>query len=211
MGKSIREAARAQGLQSSALSQLILDAFALRVRSAGTVVSVPVLGVVGVLGDGRKQLLALDLCAGESFAAWKGCLGDLVTRGLQARTPSCNAAVSISSATSSARHQSMSSLRFATIFIASHMPRAPTEPVRRTRPLNAYGPSVVRAWWRACGKAATNSSRSSGFPKHSGKRYARRTRSSDFSLVASGQIRLRRIDGWRKIATVLRQHTPVAA
>ena len=26
-----------------------------------------------------------------------------------------------------------------------------------------------------------------------------------FSLVASGQIELRRIDGWRKIATVLRQ------
>ena len=25
-----------------------------------------------------------------------------------------------------------------------------------------------------------------------------------FSLVASGQIKLRRIDGWRKIATVLR-------
>ncbi len=32
-----------------------------------------------------------------------------------------------------------------------------------------------------------------------------------FSLVASGQIKLRRIDGWRKIATVVRQHTPVAA
>ena len=32
-----------------------------------------------------------------------------------------------------------------------------------------------------------------------------------FSLVASGQIRLRRIDGWQKIATVLRQHTPRAA
>jgi hypothetical protein len=31
-----------------------------------------------------------------------------------------------------------------------------------------------------------------------------------FSLVASGQIRLRRIDGWRKIVTVLR-HTPRAA
>jgi hypothetical protein len=31
-----------------------------------------------------------------------------------------------------------------------------------------------------------------------------------FSLVASGQIRLRRIDGWPKIATVLRQHTPAA-
>jgi hypothetical protein len=32
-----------------------------------------------------------------------------------------------------------------------------------------------------------------------------------FSLVASGQIKLRRIDGWRKIPTVLRQHTTVAA
>jgi hypothetical protein len=32
-----------------------------------------------------------------------------------------------------------------------------------------------------------------------------------FSLVASGQIKLRRIDGWRKIAVVLSQHTPVAA
>ena len=32
-----------------------------------------------------------------------------------------------------------------------------------------------------------------------------------FSLVVSGQIKLRRIDGWRKIATMLSQHTAVAA
>jgi len=32
-----------------------------------------------------------------------------------------------------------------------------------------------------------------------------------FGLVASGQIKLRRIDGWRRIATVLSQHTQVAA
>jgi putative transposase len=31
-----------------------------------------------------------------------------------------------------------------------------------------------------------------------------------FSLVASGQIKLRRIDGWRKIAAVLSQLTPAA-
>ena len=30
-------------------------------------------------------------------------------------------------------------------------------------------------------------------------------------LAVSGQIKLRRIDGWRKIAAVLAQHTPVAA
>jgi hypothetical protein len=29
-----------------------------------------------------------------------------------------------------------------------------------------------------------------------------------FSLVASGQVKLRRIDGWRKIATVLSRNTP---
>ena len=58
--------------------------FALRVRRAGKVVSVPVLGVVGVLPDGHKHLLGLELCGGESFAAWKGCLDDLVVRGLRA-------------------------------------------------------------------------------------------------------------------------------
>ena len=60
---------------------LYLDAIALRVRSAGKVVSVPVLGVVAILTDGQKQLVALELCGGESFEAWKGCLDDLVSRG----------------------------------------------------------------------------------------------------------------------------------
>jgi hypothetical protein len=32
-----------------------------------------------------------------------------------------------------------------------------------------------------------------------------------FSLVASGQIKLRKIDGWRKIAAVLSQETTKAA
>jgi transposase-like protein len=32
-----------------------------------------------------------------------------------------------------------------------------------------------------------------------------------FSLVASGQIKLRKIDGWQKTGAVLNQHTAVAA
>ena len=32
-----------------------------------------------------------------------------------------------------------------------------------------------------------------------------------FSLAASGQIKLRRIDGWQKMAAMLSQHTTVAA
>ena len=58
-----------------------LDALALRVRSGGKVVRVPVLAVVGVLADGQKVLVELDLCGGESYEAWKGCLDGLVARG----------------------------------------------------------------------------------------------------------------------------------
>jgi hypothetical protein len=64
-----------------------LDGFALRVRSVGKVVSVPVLGVIGVFPDGHKHRLALELCGGESFAAWKGCLTTLAaTRALESST-----------------------------------------------------------------------------------------------------------------------------
>src|SRR5215471_14347730 len=78
------EAWRTRSLAELDVIYVYLDGFALRVRSAGRVVSVPVLGVVGVLTDGQKNLLALELCHGESFAAWKGCLDDLVARGLRA-------------------------------------------------------------------------------------------------------------------------------
>jgi transposase-like protein len=78
------EAWRTRSLADLDVIYVYLDGFALRVRSAGKVVSVPVLGVIGVLPDGHKHLLVLDLCGGESFAAWKGCLDDLVARGLRA-------------------------------------------------------------------------------------------------------------------------------
>ena len=120
------EAWRTHSLTDLDVIYVYLDGFALRVRSAGKVVSVPVLGVIGVLPDGRKHLLALELCAGESFAAWKGCLEDLVARGLRVPVLAiidgsagrrravgeiwpgrpCNAVVSTNSAISSARRPS---------------------------------------------------------------------------------------------------------
>jgi putative transposase len=78
------EAWRARSLADLDVIYVYLDGFALRVRSAGKLVSVPVLGVIGVFPDGHKHLLALELCGGESFSAWKGCLDDLVARGLRA-------------------------------------------------------------------------------------------------------------------------------
>src|SRR6266849_1282760 len=56
------EAWRSRSLADLDVLFVYLDGFALRVRSAGKVVSIPVLGVVGVLRDGHKHLLALKLC-----------------------------------------------------------------------------------------------------------------------------------------------------
>ena len=82
--KAELEAWRARSLADLEIFGLYLDAIAPRVRSAGKVTSVPVLGVVAILADGQKQLVALELCGGESFEAWTGCLDDLVVRGLGA-------------------------------------------------------------------------------------------------------------------------------
>jgi putative transposase len=59
------EAWRTRSLVDLDVIYVYLDGFALRVRSAGKVVSVPVLAVVGVLPDGHKHLLALELCGGS--------------------------------------------------------------------------------------------------------------------------------------------------
>jgi len=64
------------------LAYLYLDAIALRVRTDRRVVSVPVLVALGVLADGSKQLLAMELCASESREAWRGLLASLTARGL---------------------------------------------------------------------------------------------------------------------------------
>jgi putative transposase len=233
-----------------------LDGFALRIRSAGKVVGVPALGVVGVLADGRKHLLALELCAGESFGAWKGCLDDLVARGL--RTPM----LCIIDGNAGLRRA-----------VGETWPRAAVQRccVHKLRNLERKAPKHVlaeirddfhrivyaanadaaraaytafeRAWSKRCPGAVT-SLREGGdellaffaFPKAQWKtlrttntierlhgEFRRRVKTQGslpgedaalillFSLVASGQIKLRRIDGWRKIATVLRQHTPIAA
>ncbi len=65
------EAWRKRSLADLDVVYVYLDAVALRVRSVGKVVGAPVLGAVAVLSNGRKHLLALQLCGGESFAAWK--------------------------------------------------------------------------------------------------------------------------------------------
>ena len=98
----------------------------------------------------------------------------------------------------------------------------------------ARGASDVRASWRACDggddlpffrfpKTQWKTLRTTNTIERLHEEFRRRVKTQGslpnedaalvllFSLVASGQIRLRRIDGWKKIAAILRQHTLVAA
>src|SRR2546426_11108721 len=235
---------------------LYLDAFALRVRSAGKVVSVPVLGVVGVRSDGSKHLLALELCSGESAAAWKGRLDDLEARGLRAPmlciidgNPGLRRAVGEVWPRAAVQRCCVHKLRN----LERKAPKHVLAEIRDDFHRIVYATSAdaariayaafERTWAKRCPGVVT-SLREGGdelltffrFPKGQWKtlrttnvierlheEFRRRVKTQGslpsedaavvllFSLVASGQIKLRRIDGWRKIAAVLSQHTAVAA
>src|SRR5690242_5521249 len=65
--------------------RLILDGSVVRVRLDRKATNVSLLVVLGIRRDGQKVLLAVRNMGGESEAAWRGVLDDLVARGL--RTP----------------------------------------------------------------------------------------------------------------------------
>ena len=67
------------------VTRLILDGTVVRARVDRKATSIPLLVVLGIRRDGQKVLLAARSMGGESEAAWRAVLDDLVARGL--RTP----------------------------------------------------------------------------------------------------------------------------
>jgi transposase-like protein len=238
------------------LVYLYLDAVCLRVRSAGKVTSIPVLTAVAVLADGRKELLALELCGSESGDAWKGFVDDLKTRGLRAPllavidgNPGLRQALDRTWPTTAVQRCAVHKLRN----LERKAPRHALDELREDFHHIVYAASgdagrtaysaFERKWAKKCPgvvrslqeggaelltfftfpKAQWKTLRTTNVIERLNEEFRRRVKTQGslpsedaalillFSLVASGQIRLRRIDGWRKIATVLRQRTPVAA
>jgi putative transposase len=233
-----------------------LDAIALRVRSAGRVVSLPVLGAVGVLPDGRKQLLALECCGGESAAAWRGFVEDLARRGLATPllciidgNPGRRRAVSeiwpsalvqrccvhkLRNLERKAPKHVLAELRddFHRIVYATSGDLARAEMTAFERTWTKRCPGVVRSLQEGGAELLTfftfpraqwKTLRTTNVIERLNGEFRRRVKTQSalpsedtavvllFSLVASGQIRLRRLDGWRKIAAVLRQRARAAA
>ena len=63
--------------------RLILDGTAVKVRLDRKATSISLLVVMGVRADGQKMLLAVKSMGGESAAAWRSVLDDLIRRGLR--------------------------------------------------------------------------------------------------------------------------------
>jgi transposase-like protein len=74
-----------RSLKDEPIVRLILDGTMVKVRLDRKAHSLSILVVLGVRADGQKVLLALRAMGGESEAAWREVLDDLVSRGL--RTP----------------------------------------------------------------------------------------------------------------------------
>ena len=81
--KSDWEAWNARPLTDEPIIRLILDGTVVRVRLDKKATSISLLVALGVRQDGQKILLAVKNMGGESEAAWRALLDDLVGRGLQ--------------------------------------------------------------------------------------------------------------------------------
>jgi putative transposase len=76
------DAWNARPLADEPIIRLILDGTVVRVRLDRRTTSISLLVALGVRRDGQKVLLAIKNMGGESEAAWRALLDNLVTRGL---------------------------------------------------------------------------------------------------------------------------------
>lgn len=77
------DAWNARSLADEPIIRLILDGTVVRVRLDKKSTSISLLVALGIRADGQKVLLAVKNMGGESEAAWRVLLDDLVKRGLQ--------------------------------------------------------------------------------------------------------------------------------
>lgn len=255
--KGSLEAWQTQPLAEREVVYLYLDALMLRVRSAGKVVSAPVLAGVGVLADGQKVLLTLELCSGgESYEAWKGCLEGLGARGLKAPLlaiidghPGLRRALGEVWPRAAVQRCCVHKLRN----LERKAPKHALADLREDFHAIVYAPSAEaartawahfeRTWGKRC-PGVVKSLQEGGtelltffsFPKTQWKtlrttnvierlneEFRRRVKTQGalptedsalillFGLVATGQIVLRKLDGYKQLATVIRQRMRPAA
>jgi putative transposase len=246
----------ARSLAAVDVVYVYLDAIALRIRCAGKVGSTPVLAAVGVLADDTKQLLALELCGGESADAWQGFVDGLVARGLRAPllciidgTLGLRRAVARGWSTAAVQRGCVHKLRnlqakapaharadvtadFHRIVYAESAPAARAAYTRFERAWAKRCPGVVRSLQEGGAELLTvfdfpreqwKTLRTTNVIERLNEEFRRRVKTQGslpgedaallllYSLVATGQITLRKLDGHEKMAALIRARVTPAA
>ena len=227
------------GLADVDLVYLYLDAVCLRVRQAGKVTSVQVLTAVAVRADGGKGFVddlntrgAADAAAGHHRRQSRAAPG--LGRLWPATAVQRCCVHKLRNVERKAPKHALDELRedFHRIVYAASGEAGRTAYTAFERKWAKRCPGVIRSLQDGGGelltfftfpKAQWKTLRTTNVIERLNEEFRRRVKTQGslptedaalvllFSLVASGQIKLRRIDGWRKIATVLSQNTSVAA
>jgi putative transposase len=80
--RSAWEAWQQRTLAGDGIVRLILDGTVVKVRLDRKATAISLLIVLGIRGDGQKVVLAIKNMGGESEAAWRAVLDDLISRGM---------------------------------------------------------------------------------------------------------------------------------
>ena len=222
---SLFDAWRTRSLRDERIGLLYLDAIALRVRIAQKVVSAPVLVALGVRADGQKVVLALELLASESTAAWGGLVASVVRHGLR-RPRLCviDGSPGLRAAVEEVRTD------YHRIVYAESLPAAQQAYRAFVAKWAKRAPKVAESLQEAGDELLTfyrfptsqwKSLRTTNAIERLHGEFRRRVKTQGslpnaqaaelllFGLLTSGQIRMRRIDGWQQLGHIpepLMQH-----
>src|SRR5215470_10829099 len=246
----------ARDLTNEEIARLILDGTVVRVRIDRRATAISLLVVLGVRVDGQKVLLTVRNMGGESEAAWRAVLDDLVKRGLQKpELAIVDGAAGLEKALASlwsdllVQRCTVHKLRN----LIAHAPKRLAEEVssdfsdminaKSAKEVATRRQAFMRKWRLKCRAVADSleeageqlftftrlppsqwkSARTTNAIERLHEEFKRRIKTQTvlpsaetaamlfWGLLASGQIRLRKIDGWRTLGRQLAEPIDLAA
>jgi len=250
------DAWNARDLSTEDIARLILDGTVVRVRLDRQATAISLLVVLGVRADGQKVLVSVRNMGGESEAAWRAVLDDLVRRGLKRPAlaivdgaPGLEAALASLWSDLLVQRCTVHKLRN----LIAHAPRRLAEEVssdfsdmingKTAKEVATRRKAFVRKWRLKCRAVADSlaeageqlftftrlppdqwkSARTTNAIERLHEEFKRRIKTQTvlpsaetaamlfWALLASGQIRLRKVDGWRTLGRELAQPIDLAA
>jgi putative transposase len=250
------DAWNARDLSTEDIARLILDGTVVRVRLDRQATAISLLVVLGVRADGQKVLVSVRNMGGESEAAWRAVLDDLVRRGLKRPglaivdgAPGLEAALASLWSDLLVQRCTVHKLRN----LIAHAPKRLAEEVssdfsdmingKTAKEVATRRKAFVRKWRLKCRAVADSlveageqlftftrlppdqwkSARTTNAIERLHEEFKRRIKTQTvlpsaetaamlfWALLASGQIRLRKVDGWRTLSRELAQPIDLAA